>query len=542
MAQVSLAHFKRAAADIGANGDNDTLPFDVDVRFVNEHQDQLAELAWAFFKRLRDLNEETLRGQMRSLPVFFERLLVPAGAAGFRISTKIHPFWNIYLNGLGVAIAEAHEPLRHARAHSYRYAHEGSKLFRAESSWRAFREACVSEVGEAPDTAIVVQTDITSFYEHVYHHRVKSLIDHLFPNEPSLALQVDLLLGKFSSGRSFGLPVGGQCARILAELLLSEVDKALADEGVSWRRYVDDFVLITESQQAAYKALAKLSHALADYGLTLNRTKTTFLSAKHFTSYVETQLGGGDDAGSKLREIDLHFDPYSDNPDEDYEELKDTVGSLEVQTLLDLELNKAQPDTFLVAQIGRTLKLHHPEVALQLCKTLLSPKNLHAFRASWSTIMRGIAAVRGDDTFAEIFAGLDSLLDDIPSSSGHLLASDASCLHYLRTLRFRKTERRGQYIRQLFRESESITVRRACIDCWRQWRDRASFFFARNKWGAMEPEQQRMLWLAAGEFDEDGDAFRKQEKRNAITSWALGLEREGDSLEFARLYIRWCEQ
>ena len=464
MSQVSLAHFKRAAADIGANGDNDMLPFDVDVRFVNEKQSELAELAWEFFQRLRLCKEEELRGKMRALPVFFERLLVPAGAAGFRISTKIHPFWNIYLNGLGVAVAEAHANIRHPRAHSYRYAREGQKIFSPESSWRAFREASVEEVSAGPETAIVVQTDIASFYEHVYHHRIKSLIDDLLPEEPNLALQVDLLLGKFSSGRSLGLPVGGQCARILAELLLAEVDKALADEGLIWRRYVDDFVLITESQQAAYRALAKLSHALADYWLTLNRTKTTLLTAKHFASYVETQLGHGDDAGAKLREIDLHFDPYSDNPTADYEELKDTVGALEVQTLLDLELNKAQPDSFLVAQIGRTLKLHTPEVALRLCVTILSPRNLHAFRASWSTIMRGIAAVRCDQEFSEIFPGLDSLLDDIPFSSSHLLESEASCLHYLRTLRFGKTEKRGQYVRRLFHESGSVTVRRACVD------------------------------------------------------------------------------
>lgn len=154
--------------------------------------------------------------------------------------------------------------------------------------------------------------------------------------------------------------------------------------------------------------------------------------------------------------------------------------------------------------------------------------------------MRGIAAVRGDDSFVDIFEGLDALLDDIPTSSGHLLASDASCLHYLRTLRFRKTERRGVFIRQLFRESESVTVRRACIDCWRQWRDRGSFFFTRNRWGSLDPEQQRMLWLAAGEFDEDGDAFRKQERRNALTSWELGLEREGDSVVFAKIYMEWC--
>lgn len=539
MPQVSLRHFEIAAADIGANGDNDTLPFDVDVRFVNERQGQLAELAWQFFERLRGEQDDSLRGTMRSLPIFYERILVPAGAAGFRISTKIHPFWNIYLNGLGVAIAEAHEPQRHERAHSYRFAPEGSKLFRKESTWRTFREACIEDASRASETAVVVQTDITSFYEHVYHHRIKSLIDDLFPEEPKLALQVDLLLSKFSTGRSFGLPVGGQCARILAELLLSEVDKSLSDEGLTWRRYVDDFVLVAESQQAAYGALAKLSHSLADYGLTLNRTKTSFLSAKHFSTYVKAQLTGGDEQGSKLREIDLHFDPYSDTPDADYQELKETVGSLDIQTLLDLELNKSQPDTFLVAQIGRTLKLHPPEVALQLCKTLLSPRNLHAFRASWSTIMRGIAAVRGDDSFLEIFDGLDELLDDIPQASAHLLAAEASCLHYLRTLRFKKTQRRGEFIRGLFR-SDSSTVRRACIDCWRQWNDRNSFFFARGRWGNLDPEQQRMLWLAAIDFNEDGRHFQLQEKRNAKTSWRLGLEREGDALVFADIYMDWC--
>lgn len=541
MSLVSLAHFQRAAADVGENGDNDTLPFDVDVRFVKDKQAELANLAWKFFQLLRAFPEDQLRGAMRSLPVFFERLLVPAGPAGFRIATKIHPFWNVYLNGLGVAIAEAHEPQRHQRVHSYRFASQGDKLFDPSCSWRIFREACAEEVQNFDETAIVVQTDITSFYEHVYHHRVKSLVDDLLPDEPNLGLQVDLLLGKFSSGRSFGLPVGGQCARILAELLLSEVDKALTDEGLVWRRYVDDFVLVTESQQAAYKALAVLSHALADYGLTLNRTKTTFLSSKHFTSYVSTQLGGGDEMGSKLREIDLHFDPYSDNPDADYAELKETVGTLEVQALLELELNKSQPDTFLVAQIGRTLKFHSPDVALQLCKTLLSARNLHAFRASWPTIMRGVQVIRADEIFIEIHDGLDELLDEIPAHSSHLLAADANCLHYLRTLRMRKTEKRGVYVKQLFRGSQSVTVRRSCIECWRQWRDRNSFFFVRNKWGSLEPEQQRMLWLAAGNFDEDGSAFRKQEKRNALASWGLGLEDGVAGPSFAEIYLKWAE-
>lgn len=540
MPSVTYAHFLRAAAEIGANGDNDTLPFDVDVKFVNDSQDGIANIAFSFYQRLCDLSDDDLRGKIRELDVFSERLLVPAGSAGFRISTKLHPFWSVYLNGIAVAIAEAHEPRRQARAHSYRYLAEGTGIFDRASSWRSFREACVADSQAATESSVVVQTDITSFYEHIYHHRIEDLIGVLFPGDRNLAIQVDRFLGKLSSGRSFGLPVGGQFSRVLAELLLTEVDTSLSDEGVVWRRYVDDFVLLANGQEDAYQALAKLSHMLADYGLTLNRTKTTFLRARHFIDYVNAQLGGGDQEAIRLREIDLHFDPYSDSPREDYDELRETVGSLQVQTLLDLELNKAHPDTFLVAQIGRTLRLHSPAVALQLCSTLLSPANLHAFRASWSTIMRGVSAVRADEEFQGIFGGIDELLDAIPDQSQHLLASDASCLHYLRALRFGKTVARGKYLRSLYQQTQSQTVRRACIDCWRHWKDRPAFQYIRNRWGVIDSGQQRMLWLAAGEFGEDGRNFRQQEKRHANVNWSLGLELEGDENRFSKLYMDWC--
>ena len=544
MRDVTLDHFKRATADIGACGDNDTLPFDIDVRFINEKQEALAELAYAYFEYLDDLPKKevkpkNVRDTINSLEVFSERLLVPTGAAGFRITTKIHPFWNIYLNGLGIAIAEAHEPMRSDRVHSYRFLSQGNRLFDWTSSWRAFREANIADCEAVGDSAVVVQTDISSFYEHIYHHRIENCIDDLFSDGSKVATQVDRFLSKLASGRSFGLPVGGQCSRILAELLLSSIDRRLTDEGITWRRYVDDFVLITRNQADAYRALAILSHTLADYGLTLNRTKTTVLTGKHFCDYVRTQIGGDIDDASKLREIDLHFDPYSDTCFDDYEELRETVESLEIRTLLDLELNKGQPDTFLVAQIGRTLKYHSPIVALQLCGTLLSPSNLHAFRASWSTIMRGISAVRNDETFTDIFDGIDKLLDAIPEHSPHLLLAEASCLHFLRTIRFRRTDARGQYVSRLHSNTLSQSVKRACIDCWRHWKDRPSFIRIRNNWSSINSEEQRMLWLAAKDFGDDGRNFRAQEKRSTVNSWRLGIEKEGLPT-FAELYKNWC--
>lgn len=540
MPNIRLDHFKRAAADVGAHGDNDMLPFDIDNRFVRDNEDVLAEMAFAYSQELARLGHIGAKSAIESLPIFSERLLAPAGAAGFRIATKIHPFWNIYFNGLGIAVGEILEPGRSARAHSYRFATEGIDLFDRTKSWRAFREATIDDCSTQEDEAVDVQTDISSFYEHISHHRLENNINDLFPDDSTVAAQIDRFLSRFASGRSFGLPVGGQCSRILAELLLSQIDQQLTDAKVVWRRYVDDFFLIAPNQSEAYRALSVLANSLANYGLTLNRTKTTLLTVKHYVDYVRTQLGGPTDEATKLHEIDLHFDRYSDTPESDYEELKEIVGSLDIRALLDLELRKAQPDTFLISQIGRTLTLNEPKKSLQLCHTLLSQKNLHAFRASWSTIMRGISTLRANETFSIIFGQLDQLLDNIPTHSPHLLTADASCLHYLRTIRFVRTQRRAEYVFSLYSTTSSQTVKRACIDCWRHWKDRASFTRERNRWDSLRTEEQRMLWLAASDFGDEGEKFRLQVGQSLPHAWRLGVERKrNNERTFESVYTKW---
>jgi hypothetical protein len=245
------------------------------------------------------------------------------------------------------------------------------------------------------------------------------------------------------------------------------------------------------------------------------------------------------DEGDKLLEIDLHFDPYSDNPDAEFEELRDVVESLDVARLLDLELNKSQPDTFLVAQISRTLRLQkEPSLALQLCATLLSAGNLHAFRASWSTLMRGLASVRSEDSFEGIHGALDKLLDAVPTHSSHLLMAETSQLHYLRTLRFKRTQQRAAYVLSVYNETKSQTVRRACLDCWRLWKDRASFTRERNKWNTLGPEEQRMLWHSAAEFGDEGAKFRDQVRQNVAHAWALGIEHVKKP-SFASIFAGW---
>ncbi|MFG0639955.1 RNA-directed DNA polymerase [Delftia sp. WSY_22] len=525
MLNPTLEHFIRAAREVAKHGDNDTLPFDLDVRFCGDSAESIAKIAHGFFNELKTGPVKGNHERIAALSIWSERLVAPSGPAGFRVVTKMHPFWNIYLNGLSIAIAEKLEPQRATTSYSYRFLPSGGDvLFDESRSWRAFKEATVACSNAAGSDAVIVQTDISSFYEHVSHHYIENCISALDGGQVQVATQVNALLSRLFAGRSFGLPVGGQGARILAELFLHQIDMALSSAGVEWHRYVDDYVLVAPNKSEAYRALSALAQSLMDYGLTLNKSKSVFLSSKHYKDYVLAQLGTGDEETATLREIDLRFDPYSDSPRDDYDSLKETVETLDIRHLLARELQKALPDNFLVAQISRTMPLHEPRAALEIASTLLGSENLHAFRSSFSTIMRGIAHLRVNPDFKSISEHLDSLLDEVPAHSAHLLRVDTNLLHYLRCLRFSSSLKRVQFVRATFDGTQLDTVRRACIDCWRGWKDRAVFNHLRNRWAQMSAECQRLFWLFSHSFGDEGDRARQQFKRTATTNWELGVE------------------
>lgn len=536
--EVTLEHFIKAAREIGSHGDNDTLPFDLDNRFISDCHEDIAKVAFDLFETLDASGKNEARKTIDSLSIFHERLLVPSGMSGFRITTKIHPFWNVYINGLAIAISEKLAPLRFDGAHSYRHSDEQNRLFLREHSWHSYKAATIEEPSLADSKSVVVQTDVSGFYEHIYHHRLENLIGDLFSEHSTVSAQLDRILNQMSAGRSFGLPVGGQCSRVLAEVLMHAIDELLTSSSLIWHRYVDDFTLIANSQSDAYKALSTLSRYLADYGLSLNRTKTTFLSSLHYKNFVTAQLSSDDEQAGKLKEIDLYFDPYTDDPHAEYEELQKAVNEIDVVSLLQAETFKSQPDSYLVAQISRTLVFQSPYAAAQLCQTLLKPSNLNAFRGSWSKIMRGISKIRAESEFSQIHSSIDSSLDGVIQSCEHLLLPEANCLHFMRAIRFKATPARSQFVMGIFNSSEFETVKRASVDCWRHWKSRSQFLAASNRYDVSHGELQRMFWLASYQFGDEGKHFRGRVKKKIENTWALGFEIEG-SKAFAELYKDW---
>ena len=107
--EVTRHHFLRAALEVGQSGENDTLPYDVEAAFIRDKSEELSQICFNLFHSIDSKSVQEAAAFLSGLTIGSERLLAPSGSHGFRITTKIHPFWNLYLNGLGLAIAEANE-------------------------------------------------------------------------------------------------------------------------------------------------------------------------------------------------------------------------------------------------------------------------------------------------------------------------------------------------------------------------------------------------------------------------------------------------
>ena len=136
----------------------------------------------------------------------------------------------------------------------------------------------------------MVVSDISEFYPRLGHHRLDATLLQLNLGN-DIASRIKKFLKQFSGTRSFGLPIGGPAARILSELVLTQIDLLLVGHGVEFVRFADDYHLFANSHEDAYAALIFLSEKLFDnQGLSLQKSKTRILPAAEFLSTSPLRL------------------------------------------------------------------------------------------------------------------------------------------------------------------------------------------------------------------------------------------------------------
>jgi len=137
--------------------------------------------------------------------------------------------------------------------------------------WRQWREKSLTKL--TGDSAYVLFTDLSGFYDNIDLPRLFSDLRSLGATEPDLRLLSDCLK-KWSYPRGKGIPQGYSASDILAKVYLGSMDFALKNEGLIHLRYVDDVRIFCKSRLAARKAIRRITELLHGRGLTLQAAKT----------------------------------------------------------------------------------------------------------------------------------------------------------------------------------------------------------------------------------------------------------------------------
>jgi hypothetical protein len=284
----------------------------------------------------------------------FNRCLVPKHRHGFRIATQLDPLDMLFFTSLCIEIGEEIEKARLSTnrniAFSYRFLPDSTQflMFGKNMGYQEFQE---HNRQLAQESDFVVITDIADFYPRIYLHRLENALHSALRAYPTYAKAIIQLIKGWNLNISYGIPVGNNPSRLLAELVISDVDRGLVAEDFVFTRYVDDYRIFCSSRQEAYQRLARLAHILFhDQGLNLQSSKTRILSSEEYLKEI-SKTEDQEELDTLNADFDnivaaLGFDNryQTINYDELEPELQAQIDALNLEGLLDRQLEQEEID------------------------------------------------------------------------------------------------------------------------------------------------------------------------------------------------------
>jgi hypothetical protein len=262
-----------------AEGDTDLLPTPFEFSLIKKQWPQLRQHLSTI-----DLSHHVWSGT--------RRLLVPKAEFSFRSVCQLDPIDALLFSGLirsvGRSIEKRRVPTSEHTVFSYRFRPTGQgQFYSRDSGWERFWSTSLQL---AKSARFVLATDISDFYNQVYHHTIENQLAESRVGIRAIKAIINFLAAT-TEGVSRGVPIGPHGGHILAESALISLDNFIRSEGIRHCRYVDDIHIFCESRQAAQRALFGIVQYLdKTQKMQLNKSKTTIYTLCDFTSLAQNQV------------------------------------------------------------------------------------------------------------------------------------------------------------------------------------------------------------------------------------------------------------
>ena len=278
---------KLSIKNIIVDGLDDVLQPPLEIELLRKDPSLISGLETISIRKIKSyLNSN---GSTKAAIIAFDKLsliplshiLVPKREAfDFRKIAIIRPEDLIVYQAVAIMIAEPFEKERSRiardRVFSYRFKPNFTRgrLFSSDHNLRSFQTKS-SRISKQNSSNYIVKSDISNFYDRINIHRLESTLLAMKGVDKKIVALINQILLHWARRDSYGLPIGSNGSRVLAEVALYNVDRSLKDAGLKFIRFVDDYRIFTRSATEAHSALAMLIELLNREGLFINTRKSS---------------------------------------------------------------------------------------------------------------------------------------------------------------------------------------------------------------------------------------------------------------------------
>jgi hypothetical protein len=503
--------FDLAIANIAQLGDTDIFPFPIENSIFYDMPNETKDI-------LKKIDAD-FDSYIENYPVEKFSNCVPVGTSGFRWATQIDPIWNAYLLYLVLSVSESIEESRQPKEketiHSYRVDLESEypKFFNKKYNWRSFIEKTI-EIAESTDAKFIVKLDIGDFYTRIYHHRLENTLIRASKNTTHNKRIMKILFA-ISNNTSYGLPIGGNASRILAELLLTSIDSQLTTKKIKFVRFVDDFVLFAKTKEDAFSYLNFAAEfLLKNEGLSIQKTKTQIISTAEYISQTKNFLSGDDDSGSEKRaefmRLHINYDPYSQNAEEEYLALKESLNRFDILSLLKDEIKKTKIHQAMGKQLlGAISHLDGEKLSLAF-KTISS--NMEAFYSIMPNLLQ-MATKTIEKLPEEHRNNFINYICQLIESNSYLLQSENNAAYAARLLSKSDSEESTQALDNLYTRRASTLIKTNCFYAMINKNQTHWLSDKKNSFRALSSPEKRAFIAASFFLGDEGRHWREKQKK-----------------------------
>lgn len=531
MKKELLDSFEFAVDNIIKFGDTDVFPFPIENRMLFDRRSEAINLLTDMYQRFDHY--------VNNVSPQFENMLAPSGYTGFRWATQIDPIWNAFLLGLVLSLSSLIEDARLSKDKNYVFSYRiqldstEKTLFDSNYGWHKFHETSLQL---ASQYGYVLICDISNFYQSVYHHRIENALSKLNNPIKEIEKYIKEILQRFANMKSYGLPIGGQASRILAELVLNRTDRLLYTKEIRFCRFVDDYHIFAKTEEELYSHLLYLSKIMIENeGFSLQKSKTRIVSSDEF---IQTSpLTNNESESSKnIFAVSLKYDPYSLTADEDYERLKQEIEKLDILTALSQELNKSRIHTTLMKKVIRSLQ-YLEEPALNNAVQVLSD-NIDMLAPVYPNVMILFESIF-DKLSTEVKENLLNTIRELVNSSSYILKIDLNIAYAIRVISKIYSEDNEIVLLKLFERTDSPLIRRDVILTMAKWNATHWISDLKNRYVSLTTWEKRAFIIASYKLGDEGSHWRSHFKeqfseidifyrdwiagKNQIVSWELPI-------------------